>query len=724
LEEISGMKQLTQKLKNGQMQVKDVPCPKCEKGGVLVRNIYSCISIGTESGTVRAARKGYIGKARERPQQFKQVIEKLGRDGLQQTYRAVMKKLDALSPLGYSCVGQVLEVYPGVREFSVGDLVAGGGGSANHAEVVSIPENLCVKLDPVTDLKQAAYNSLGAIAIQGIRQADVRLGETCAVIGLGVIGQLSCLLLRAAGVRTVGIDTKDEVVAIAGQHCADLACSRRSAEINQRILRFTSGAGVDAVIIAASSDSLDPINFAGSITRKKGTVVVVGGVPTGFDREPFYYNKELSIKMSCSYGPGRYDSDYEDKGRDYPFPYVRWTEKRNMQAFQELVCSRRINLEYLTTHTFKIADASRAFDMIVRKTEPYLGVLIEYPPGRRNWNRRITVNQTRKLCDPDERITVGFVGAGSYALGSLLPNMPSDQDIILKGVMTKTSTNSRSVAEKFGFEFCTSNADDILSNRAINTVFIATRHDSHGRYVIQALEAGKNVFVEKPICINPDELEQIRGLISSSNKSNRGILMVGYNRRFSPLTTKLKEYLSGDPMSMVYRINAGFVEAESWAQDSEVGGGRVIGEACHFIDFLTYLCGSLPELLYAESMQEPRSCNDTASISLKYRNGSIGTVHYFANGSKRLRKEYVEIFQDGTTAVIDDFRTLSFHGDSKAKKKQLPSQNKGQREEIRAFFEAVRRRDQSVMPIEQIMSTAEVSFRTLESLRTGTAIEV
>jgi predicted dehydrogenase/threonine dehydrogenase-like Zn-dependent dehydrogenase len=609
-----------------------------------------------------------------------------------------------------------------VREFSVGDFVACGGGSANHAEIVFVPCNLCVKISPSADLQQASYNTLGAITLQGIRQADLRIGETCAVIGLGVIGQLTCILLRAAGIRTIGIDTNASLVELAKKHCADLACSRNDPAIEKRISEFTSHMGADAVVIAASSESLDPVNFAGAISRKKGTIVVVGGVPTGFDREPNYYNKELSLKMSCSYGPGRYDREYEEKGRDYPYAYVRWTEKRNMQAFQELIASRKIDLKYLTTHTFDINDAPAAYSMVLKRKEPFLGVLIKYSDARKPTATRIQVNPPRTAKSP---ISLGFVGAGSYAQGLLLPNLPKTPDIIRKGIITKTPTGSRSVAERFGFEFCTSNEDEIVANREINTVFIATRHDTHARYVMQALKAGKNTFVEKPLCLTTEELAEIESVLGSAGKKAKlGVLMVGYNRRFSPLTREIKRFLKAEPMSMIYRVNAGPMEPDSWAQDVEVGGGRILGEVCHFIDCLTFLCESLPTSVHARAMDQAGHEKDTLQISISYQNGSIASIQYFANGSRLVHKEYLEVYQNGITAMNDDFRRISVVGQKPLKRLKLKAQDKGQRAEIQAFLEAARHSDQSVMPIDQILSTSRVLFAILESLRSGNAVDV
>ena len=720
------MQQLTQKLKDGSMQVIEVPEPAVSQGMMLVRNYFSLISAGTEGSTVSTARKSLIGKAKERPQQVKQVVDVVMSQGVTQAYRAVMKKLDAFSPLGYSCAGSVIQVSYDVTEFSVGDFVACGGLTASHAEIVSVPKNLCVKLAPDADIKQAAYNTLGAIALQGIRQANLRLGETCAVIGMGLLGQLACLTLRASGVRVIGVDIVPAMVEIASNNCTDLALVRDNGGVEGKILEFTDGLGCDAVIITAGTDSLDPINFAGAIARKKGTVVVVGAVPTGFDREPHYYRKELQVKMSCSYGPGRYDPQYEEKGIDYPHAYVRWTEKRNMEAFQELIHSKKIDVSYLTTHTFKLEDAPKAYDMMMAKSEPYIGILIEYDVNKPLTKDKIIVLPSSRSPLPSA-INVAFIGAGSYAQSHLLPNIPKESGIALKGVMTSTGTSSRSVADRYGFEFCTSNEKNILDNQEINTVFIATRHDSHAQYVLKALQSGKHVFVEKPLCLTESELEEIMNVYAYTCKCvdvSLPLLMVGYNRRFSPLVEIIKKELGDGPMSMIYRINAGAIPADSWIQDPTVGGGRIIGEVCHFVDLLTFLNGSLPVSVHATAMKSAGNLNDTVTITLAFANGSIGSISYFANGDKKLPKEYVEVYSNGVTAVLDDFRTLSVYGSGKKKDKKLMNQDKGQKNEVQVFLRAVKDGHPSPIPFEQIYNTSLVTFKSLESLRSGNAVRL
>jgi len=701
------------------MNVLEVPHPSLTKGHLLIRNHYSLISAGTESDTVSAARKGYIGKAKERPEQVKQVLETLRAQGISQTYRAVMKKLDAYSSLGYSCVGEVMEVSSDVQNFQVCDLVACGGLTACHAEVVSVPVNLCVRLEKDADLKQAAYNTLGAIALQGVRQADLRLGETCAVIGLGLIGQLAALLLKASGVRVIGVDISGDMVDMAAKHCTDMALTRDGSGIEEKIMQFNGGIGCDAVILSAATDSLDPINFAGAISRKKGTVVVLGAVPTGFDRDPYYYRKELQVKMSCSYGPGRYDPAYEEKGIDYPAAYVRWTEKRNMQAFQDLIYTKKIDISYLTTHTFKLADAPQAYDMMMSKSESFVGIIIEYDTSKVLQSAPVKLKES----EPDLRshdVGIGFIGAGSYAQSNLLPNIPKLGRVKKIGVMTATSTGSRSVAERFGFDLCTGNEKDIIDNSTINTIFIATRHDTHAQYVVKALEAGKNVFVEKPLCLNEEEL----GRISEAYHFANAILMVGYNRRFSPLIKKVKDTFGSGPMSMIYRVNAGSIPTDSWIQDPEIGGGRIIGEVCHFVDLLTYINGSLPVALYANNLMTSNGLDDVVNITLTYANGSIGTIAYYANGDKGLAKERVEIYSLGRTAVINDFKEVAIYAGGKRSVKKLLSRDKGQKHEVDTFIRSITDRCDNPIPIEELFSTSLVTFAIIESLRSSLPVDI
>lgn len=708
------MEQLTQKLKNGEMVVQELPIPQLNKGMIMVKNHYSLISAGTEGSTVKAARQNLIGKAKARPQQVKQVLQVLKTSGIVQTYRAITKKLEAYSPLGYSCAGEVIEVASDVKDFRVGDLVACGGSTACHAEIVSVPINLAVKLKEGTDLSIACYNTVGSIALQGVRQADLRLGESCAVIGLGLVGQIVCNLLKASGVKVIGVDVSTSAVKTASEHCSDLAIERDQAGIEDTIRDFTDGLGVDAVIIAAATSSLDPINFAGSICRKKGTVVVVGAVPTGFDRKN-YYQKELHVKMSCSYGPGRYDLNYEEKGIDYPAAYVRWTEKRNMMAFQDLLSNKIIDLSYLTTHTFDFEDAPNAYDMIANHTEPYLGIVLRYDKKKKISNKSIKITEATP---PIKDISIAFIGAGSYAQGSLLPNLPND--ITRKGVMTNSGTTAKRVAERFGFEFCTSNENDILKSKDINTLFVVTRHDSHSNYIIKGLESGKNVYVEKPLCLKLEELIKIKELCEEKKRS----VMIGFNRRFSPLAQIIKNKFGNGKMSMIYRVNTGTIPADSWTQDLEIGGGRIIGEGCHFIDFMSYICGSIPVKVSAFSLPDSQHLNDTVNIIIQYANGSTGVLAYYANGSKSLSKEYVEIYSSGRIAILNDFKECTLYGDGKPQKHKLQNQDKGQKNMLQSFFEGLKI---GKLPIsmEEIFASTAATFAVMKSIQeNGATVEI
>lgn len=703
------MEQLTQKLKNGDTKVLEVPFPQLGPGMILVRNHYSVISAGTEGATANSARKSLLAKAKEHPDQVRQVFDVIRKSGLVAAYRAVTKKLEAYSPCGYSSAGTVMESGPGVTGFAPGDKVACAGvGYASHAEVVAVPVNLCVKLHPSADLADAAYNTLGSIAMQGVRQADLRLGETAMVIGLGLIGQLAAQLLRASGCRVIGVDVSSNAVKSASPFL-DLALLRGEIGVESKIADFTGGNGVDAVIVTAATSSLDPVNFAGTVARRKASVVIIGAVPTGFDRDG-YYKKELALKMSCSYGPGRYDLTYEEKGIDYPVEYVRWTEKRNMEAFQQLLLDGKLDVKSLTTHRFPFEKAPEAYDLIVNHTEPFTGILLEYDVEKELKREKVVCHPKGTGAQP--KIGLAFIGAGSYAQGSLLPNLPGGPDIRRLGILTNSGTSSRRVAERFGFEFSTDRESDILENPDINTVFIATRHDSHAKYVVESLKAGKNVFVEKPLALTVGELLDIETALTEHPQQ----LMIGFNRRFAPAARTLKKALGNGPMSMLYRVNAGMIPANSWVQDPEFGGGRVIGEGCHFIDFMSWICGAPPVVVYASALPDPHHLNDTVNINIEFANGSTGVVAYYANGSKSLEKEYFEAHHAGTSGIIRDFKVTEIYGRKTERHKSL-AQDKGQSAMIAAFMEKIQSGGTPLIPFAELKASTLASFAAMESLR-------
>ncbi|MBL7913715.1 MAG: bi-domain-containing oxidoreductase [Bacteroidia bacterium] len=704
------MEQLTQSLKDGQMNLLDVPFPALNDGCILVRNHFSLISAGTEGKTVKDARLGYIGKARARKDEVKKVIQTAKTMGIMKTYRMVMNKLDAPTPLGYCCAGEVIEVADDVTEFRIGDMVACGGNSANHSEVVAVPKNLCVKIPVGVHPEQASIATLGAIAMQGIRQADLRLGESAAVIGLGLIGQLTIQMLKASGVKTIGIDIDATQVNIALQNGADMAYTRNSEYIYKAIEELTNNYGVDAVIITAGTASTDPIDFSGEICRQKGKVVVVGAVPTGFKRNN-YFKKELDLRMSCSYGPGRYDSDYEEKGIDYPYGYVRWTENRNMEAFLELIRSKKINIEPFISHRFSFNDAVKAYDLIVNRSEPFLGIVLNYDITKK------LVSTVHNEKNSFQNLTagtpvIGFIGAGNFAQNFLLPSIGKSG--VLKGITTARPANAKNLADKYNFKYCTGNSEEILNDKEINTIFIATRHDSHAAYVIKSLQSGKNVFVEKPLCMTLSELDEIKDIQEKSGKS----LMVGFNRRFSPLIkdlTKLVHEKANSQIAINYRINAGVVPSDHWIHDKSVGGGRIIGEACHFIDLASFIANSPIVSVSAVAVNDSLAQNDTAAINLYFENASVANISYFSNGNKDVGKEYLEVFFGGRIGVIDDFQSLKVFGKSTTEKKSK-GMDKGHAQEVAAFLESIQAGAPCPIPFEQQYNSFKATFKVMQSI--------
>ena len=727
------MKMLAQHLSNGRPFVVDAPIPQLEPGRILVRNRYSAVSSGTEGATVRSARKNIVAKALARPKDVRAVLDLVQRQGVVAAYRAVSKKLDSYSPLGYSCAGRVVAVGPDVSGFEAGDLVACAGvGYANHAEYVVVPTNLCARLAPDADLKLAAYNTLGAIAMQGARQADLRLGETCVVIGLGIVGVLTCKLMQASGVTTIGVDVLDSAVAQARKLAID-AHLRNAPALDEIIATRTRGLGADAVVVAASTSSLDPINYAGKIARHKGRVVVLGDVPTGFDRNPDYYPKELELRMSCSYGPGRYDLEYEEKGRDYPPGYARWTEQRNMQAFQDLIRDNKLQLDALTTHLLAIDDAPQAYDMILRRNEPYLGVLIEYPEeddatdvtqiARNASNNQDVRRVTRDDANPE--VGYAFIGAGSYAQGSLLPNMPNSRAFRPVAILTRSGASALRVAEKFGFPVLAPSADAIFTSDQIAAVFIATRHNLHAELVLRALRSGKSVFVEKPLCLTLDEFVELRATYDErADAGTAQRLMVGFNRRFAPTARALKDRLGNAPLAIAYRVNAGAIPSTSWIQDAELGGGRILGEVCHFIDFAAWLANDSPSAVYAAAMRDPNALNDTLTIALRFGNGSIANINYFANGGKSLAKERIEVYQSGQTYILDDFRSLARYDARGSQTLVRGRQDKGQREMLRRFAASLAPNGTDAIAPDEIFRSTLATFAARESLASRREVEL
>ncbi len=710
------MQQLTQELKSGKMEIMEVPFPTLGNKDILVRNSYSVISAGTEGKTVTDARKGYIAKARSRQKEVKQVIDLIKTSGLKNTYDLVMNKLDTPSALGYSCAGEVIAVGSEVKEFKVGDKVACGGVSACHADVVSVPVNLCVKVPLHVDLKHAAFSTIAAIAIQGIRQAELKLGENALIIGMGLLGQLTAKILEAAGVSVLGIDVNDQQVQLAARSGIKEVYNRNQAGLEDHILQFSKGNGVDAVIITAGTTSLDPVDFAGIVCRKKGKVVVVGAVPTGFDRVN-YFKKELDLRMSSSYGPGRYDANYEEKGLDYPIAYVRWTENRNMQSFIDLLSSGTVDMTPLISHVFKLENATEAYDMILSKKEIYNGIVIKYDENK-NLVPSVVLNSKTY---PKEEPNVGLIGAGNFAQNILLPKMKGKCNFI--GVTTGRGNIARYVADKYSFSYCAEKSEDILKDKNINTIFVTTRHDSHAKYVIQAIENGKNVFVEKPLALTEQELSEINDSYKRSTNGQYKV-MIGFNRRFAPAVKDLKKlFIDTQAKTINIRVNAGILPAEHWTNDPLVGGGRIIGEGCHFVDLAIFLSGGKVVSVSATSMEDPSGLNNSAAITLKFTNGSLAVINYFSNGSKKLNKEHIEVFCGGTVAVIDDFMSLTVYNNS-IKKTDYKNQDKGHASELAEFFTSIKKGTPSPISFDECYHSTHVTFKAIQSIQENRIIEI
>ena len=709
------MQQLTQNLKTGKMEITEVPFPNMGKGQVLVKNYFSLVSAGTEGSKVSTARKGYLGKVKEKPEQAKQVIDTFNKEGFASTYRKVMNKLDALSPLGYSTAGEVIKVGEGITKFKIGDLVACAGADiANHAEVIAVPENLVVKIPSGVSTSDASYCTVASIALQGVRQADLRIGESCLVIGLGLLGQLTVQLLKAAGIKVIGVDVNPDMVELALKSGADYSFVRTSGELELSIQNASYGYGVDAVIITAATNSLDPVELAGRLCRTKGKVIIVGAVPTGFSREVFY-KKELELRMATSYGPGRYNPNYEEKGLDYPIGYVRWTENRNMQAFMELLKNNSIDLSFLSTHKFPFSNALDAYQMILDKSEFFVGILLEY--DIKKTNKPVYYSQQKLNIENlkgEKQINIGFIGAGTFAQNSLLPNIKNANFV---AVSTHQGHSSRNIANKYNFSIATGDSDAIINNENINTIFIATRHDLHAEYVLKSIKSGKNVFTEKPLCMSENELDEISKLYLDVNNSGiQSRVMVGFNRRFSPHVIKLKKVFTSDqPKAINYRINAGYIPADSWIQDKDIGGGRIIGEVCHFVDLAMFIAGSLPSTLYANAIIDSLGLLDTLNVNLSFKDGSIANISYYSNGSKELKKEYLEVFCNGVTIVIDDFKEFHIYT-NKHKKSKLFNQDKGHKLEVDLFLDSIRQGKDAPISFEEVYWSTKMSFDIIKSI--------
>ena len=713
------MKQILQNAKTGAVAVANVPAPLAQPGFVLVRTAASLISAGTERLTVEAAQKNLVSRAIEQPALVKKVLDKARNDGVVATFDAVRSKLGSLTALGYSAAGLISAVGEGVSDLRVGDRVACAGvGYASHAEVLSVPKNLCVRVPDAVSFDMAAFGTVGAIALQGLRLAEPTLGESIVVIGLGLIGQLVVQLLSANGCRVFGIDLDEQKIDQAKQLGADAGC-KSNADAKALVLEWSRGRGADAVLITAATSSNEPVELAGEISRPKGRVVVIGAVGLSLPRKP-YYDRELTFRISMSYGPGRYDRDYEERGQDYPLGYVRWTERRNIEAFLDMIAAGRVQIEPLVTHRFKIDDGERAYALITGN-EPYLGVLLQYDVTR-TLESRIELTHKGRSATNAKTVRLGLIGAGDYAKSMLLPNFKA-AGAEFQAIATASGVTARSVGEQHGFRFCASGAAEVINDADVNLVVVATRHASHAGLVRAALLANKNVFVEKPLATSDEELEEVLAAAASG-----GVLMVGFNRRFSPLAHKAFELFKNRqfPLSINYRVNAGRIPQSHWVHDPGEGG-RLIGEVCHFIDFVHFITGSLTTRVFAEgiaSRDSEATDEDSVFVTLRLADGSNASIAYLAEGDKALPKERIEVFGGGKSFVIDDFRSGTAYEDGREKTTRLREQDKGQRDEIRTVMSVVLDGRPAPISLADLKATTRATFRIRESLQTGLPVEV
>ncbi len=705
------MKQIVQDLKSGETILEEVPVPQIQRGMVLIKTQRSLVSLGTERMLVEFGKAGWIAKARQQPEKVKQVLDKIKSDGLKPTLDAVFRKLGEPLPLGYCNAGEVMAVGAGVTEFKVGDRVVSNG---NHAEVVCIPKNLVAKIPENVSYEDASFTVIGAIALQGIRLVNPTFGETIVVTGLGLIGLMGAQLLAANGCRVIGLDFDAKKVELAKSWGIEAICVADGTDPVAAVMNLTGGVGADGILITASAKTNDIISQAAQMSRKRGRIVLVGVIGLDIQRSDFY-EKELSFQVSCSYGPGRYDDDYEQRGNDYPLPYVRWTEKRNFEAILHGISKAQINVNNLITEIVELKDYLQIYgDM---KGSKAIASIIKYD-GNVDL-KQSSVNVTPRSFEGQKGV-LGIIGAGNFTGAMIIP-MLSNLKANMKYVASAKGLSGTTLAKKYKIANSTTNYKDILNDAEVDAVLITTRHNAHAAQVIEALEAGKHVFVEKPLALTFEELDRVEKAYKASHK----MLTVGFNRRFSPFIVDAKKQLgnANTPINVIATMNAGAIPSSHWTQDMQVGGGRIIGEACHMIDLVTYLTGSLVESVVMNAMGPNSEENtDNAIIILKYKNGSQGVINYFSNGAKAYSKERVEVYSQGRTMVIDNFRKSEYFGFKSSGMSK--SQDKGHADQFRLFVEQIKTGGKSLIPIEEIMNTSRAAIAAVESIKSGKWVEI
>jgi predicted dehydrogenase/threonine dehydrogenase-like Zn-dependent dehydrogenase len=715
------MKQVLQHARTGEIAVEEVPAPKLLPGCVMVRIAASLLSAGTERAASEFAEKSLLQKAKSRPDLVSQVMDKVRRDGIFSAVSAVRQRLDQPVSLGYSSAGTVVAVAEDVTDIKVGDRVAcAGAGHAVHAELDCVPRLLVAKFSAESDVsfEEAAFTTVGAVVMHGARLAEVKLGDVVGVIGLGLLGQIAVQILKAAGCRVIGIDIVPDRAALAMSMGSD-AASASAREFYDLCMQYSSGQGADAVLITAQTESNEPVNLAAQVARDRASVVAVGSVGMDLSRRP-YFEKELNFRVSRSYGPGRYDAAYEQKGRDYPIGYVPWTETRNMKAFLNLLEERKLNMRALITHRFTIDQAKTAYELISGGSTSYMGVLLQYSERSDERQTLELVKKPERNAGPKVPVAIGLLGAGNFANGVLLPSIKRASGVEVVSVCSAQGAHAQYSAKKFGFRACATDENKIIEDPDVNTVVVATRHHLHAAQVIAALDAGKNVFCEKPLCLTESELREI---VRAKSRAPKSVLMVGFNRRFAPLAVRMKSFLQNihEPLALHYRVNAGFIARDHWMNDPEQGGGRILGEACHFIDFLSFLTGARPVEVHARDVSDAgRYSGDNVIISLSLEDGSQGTITYVANGNASYSKERIEVFGGNAVAVLQDFRRCELVRQGKKQKiRSIFRQDKGHDGEWRAFVEAIKTQGDAPIPFEDIVASTLASLRVLDSRSSG-----
>lgn len=707
------MKQILQNLKDGSTEIADIPVPQAPRGGLLIQTSRTLVSAGTERMLVDFGKGNLLQKAKQQPDKVKQVLEKIKTDGLMATINTVLNKLDTPLPLGYCNVGRVIEAGNAITAFSVGDRVISNG---KHAEFVAVPQNLCAKIPDSVDDESAAFTVIGAIALQGIRLLQPTLGETVVVTGLGLIGLVAVQLLRAHGCRVLGLDFDASKLALAREFGAETVNLAAGEDPIAKAQMYSRGRGVDAVLITASTKSNEPVHQAALMCRKRGRIVLVGVVGMEMSRADFY-EKELSFQVSCSYGPGRYDPEYEERGHDYPIGFVRWTEQRNFEAILDMLADGRLNFKPLVSHRFPIDAADQAYQLISEGNP--LGVLLEYAS-----NVAVPLQRSISISPPPAALhaasttsnapAVGFIGAGNYATAVLIPAF-AQTHARLVAVASASGVSGVHVAKKFNIERAATDTNALLDDASINTIVITTRHDSHADWVCKALQAGKHVFVEKPLALTRAQFDAVA---AARKENSQPILMVGFNRRYAPHVVAAKRALQAKPgpKSFILTVNAGAIPREHWTQNMDIGGGRIIGEGCHFIDLLRFLAAAPIVSTHAIGMGSTAP-HDTVVISLQFADGSIGTVNYFANGSKAFPKERLEIFAQGSILQLDNFRSLrSFNWPGTSDQRSW-RQDKGQQQCAKALVDAIASGDTRLLiPFGELQEVMQACFDAVEQL--------